>query len=154
MHRQSGAFDALQCCNCCNCCLPRGDKSDLHAKRLTFCKSARLHSNTRPLRPSAAICKRVQIKTWSRKQSRRWYKRVAKAQRQSQQEGPPQFDGAVHTLVPAVRVTKVLPTLRTVNAPGALMSYQSFLVKGSTLRKHRCQLCQWSRLPMRSTTAL
>ena len=39
------------------------------------------------------------------------------------------------TFVPAVRVTSVLPTLRTVNAPGALMSYQSFFEKGSTLQQ-------------------
>lgn len=36
--------------------------------------------------------------------------------------------------MPAVRVTRVLPTFRTVNAPGALISYQSFLLKGSTLQ--------------------
>lgn len=38
------------------------------------------------------------------------------------------------TLVPWVLVTRVLPTLRTVNMVGALMSYQSFLAKGSELR--------------------
>jgi hypothetical protein len=38
------------------------------------------------------------------------------------------------TLVPCVRVTSVLPALRTVNMVGALMSYQSFLAKGSELR--------------------
>lgn len=38
-------------------------------------------------------------------------------------------------MVPWVRVTRVLPTLRTENMVGALMSYQSFLVKGSTLHK-------------------
>lgn len=37
------------------------------------------------------------------------------------------------TLVPCVRVTRVLPTLRTANMEGALMSYQSFLEKGSTI---------------------
>jgi hypothetical protein len=30
-------------------------------------------------------------------------------------------------------VTRVLPTLRTANMEGALMSYQSFLLKGSTI---------------------
>merc|ERR1719445_3001349 len=35
-------------------------------------------------------------------------------------------------LVPAVLFTKVLPTWRTLKREGALMSYQSFLVKGST----------------------
>lgn len=37
--------------------------------------------------------------------------------------------------MPVVRVTRVLPTLRVVNMEGALTSYQSFLVKGSTLCK-------------------
>lgn len=37
------------------------------------------------------------------------------------------------TLVPWVRVTRVLPTFRTVKTDGALMSYQSFLANGSTL---------------------
>ena len=36
-------------------------------------------------------------------------------------------------LVPVVRVTGVLPQLRTLKFDGALMSYHSFLVKGSTL---------------------
>jgi len=35
--------------------------------------------------------------------------------------------------VPVVRVTGVLPQLRTEKLEGALMSYHSFLVKGSTL---------------------
>lgn len=39
----------------------------------------------------------------------------------------------LQTLVPCVRVTSVLPTFLTVNIDGALMSYQSFLAKGSTL---------------------
>lgn len=38
-----------------------------------------------------------------------------------------------HTLVPCVLVTRVLPQLRTLNIVGALMSYQSFLAKGSVL---------------------
>lgn len=37
----------------------------------------------------------------------------------------------VSTLVPVVRVTKVLPTLRWVNMLGAFTSYQSFLAKAS-----------------------
>lgn len=37
-------------------------------------------------------------------------------------------------LVPVVRVTGVLPQLRTTKLEGALMSYHSFLVNGSTLR--------------------
>ena len=40
------------------------------------------------------------------------------------------------TLVPAVRVTRVLPTLRVVKVDGALTSYQSFFEKGSTLQKY------------------
>ena len=40
----------------------------------------------------------------------------------------------VLTLVPWVLVTRVLPTWRLENMVGALMSYQSFLVKGSTLQ--------------------
>jgi hypothetical protein len=39
---------------------------------------------------------------------------------------------AERTLVPCVRVTRVLPTVRTANMEGALTSYQSFLLKGST----------------------
>lgn len=35
------------------------------------------------------------------------------------------------TLVPVVLVTRVLPTWRTWKVVGALMSYQSFLAKGS-----------------------
>ena len=35
-------------------------------------------------------------------------------------------------MVPVVRVTSVLPTLRLVNMLGAFTSYQSFLEKGST----------------------
>lgn len=42
---------------------------------------------------------------------------------------------AACTLVPWVRVTRVFPTLRVENMDGALMSYQSFLAKGSELRK-------------------
>ena len=38
-------------------------------------------------------------------------------------------------LVPVVLVTMVLPICRMVNIDGALTSYQSFLVKGSTLIK-------------------
>ena len=38
-----------------------------------------------------------------------------------------------HTLVPCVLDTRVFPMLRTLNTDGALMSYQSFLEKGSTL---------------------
>jgi hypothetical protein len=41
--------------------------------------------------------------------------------------------GPTLTLVPWVLVTRVLPTLRTLKALGALMSYQSFLLKGSTI---------------------
>lgn len=41
------------------------------------------------------------------------------------------------TFVPCDRVTKVLPTLRLVNMLGALTSYQSFLEKGSTLKRHK-----------------
>jgi len=37
-------------------------------------------------------------------------------------------------LVPCVRVTSVLPTLRLLNMLGALTSYQSFFENGSTLR--------------------
>jgi hypothetical protein len=37
-------------------------------------------------------------------------------------------------LMPVVRVTSVLPTLRLENMVGAFTSYQSFLEKGSTLR--------------------
>lgn len=40
------------------------------------------------------------------------------------------------TLVPWVLETRVLPMLRTENTVGALMSYQSFLEKGSTLHPH------------------
>lgn len=39
----------------------------------------------------------------------------------------------LHSLVPLVRVTRVLPGLRTLNTDGALMSYHSLRVKGSTL---------------------
>ena len=38
---------------------------------------------------------------------------------------------ATRTLVPAVLLTRVLPALRTWKVVGALMSYQSFLAKGS-----------------------
>ena len=40
-------------------------------------------------------------------------------------------------MVPCVRLTSVLPMLRTENMLGALMSYQSFFVNGSTLRTTR-----------------
>ena len=39
------------------------------------------------------------------------------------------------TLVPAVLDTRVLPTFLVLKTLGALMSYQSFLLKGSTLQK-------------------
>ena len=39
--------------------------------------------------------------------------------------------GGAHALVPAVLVTRVLPTLVLVKRAGALTSYQSFFVKGS-----------------------
>ena len=39
------------------------------------------------------------------------------------------------TLVPCVRVTRVLPTFFTWKTEGALISYQSFLAKGSDLNK-------------------
>jgi len=44
-----------------------------------------------------------------------------------------------HTLVPCVLETRVLPMLRTLKTDGALISYQSFLLKGSTLqgKRHR-----------------
>ncbi len=38
-----------------------------------------------------------------------------------------------HLLVPWVRFTNVFPIWRVLNMEGALTSYQSFLVKGSTL---------------------
>ena len=38
-------------------------------------------------------------------------------------------------LIPCVRVTSVLPTLRWENMDGALISYQSFFAKGSALRE-------------------
>ena len=41
------------------------------------------------------------------------------------------------TLVPCVLDTSVFPTLRTLKISGALMSYHCFLVKGSTLQRHR-----------------
>ena len=41
---------------------------------------------------------------------------------------------ALLTLVPWVRVTRVLPTFLEVNMVGALTSYQSFFEKGSTLQ--------------------
>ena len=41
-------------------------------------------------------------------------------------------------MVPWVLDTKVLPTFRTLNTDGALMSYQSFLAKGSTLQGKTC----------------
>jgi len=41
-----------------------------------------------------------------------------------------------NTLVPWVRVTRVLPTFFTWKTEGALMSYQSFLEKGSALQIH------------------
>ena len=53
-----------------------------------------------------------------------------------------------HALVPVVRVTGVLPQLRTVKLLGALMSYHSFLVKGST---PRCE--KRSSATQQSTTA-
>merc|ERR1719445_1844310 len=43
------------------------------------------------------------------------------------------FRPSLAILVPWVLFTKVLPTWRTLNTEGALMSYQSFLVKGSTI---------------------
>ena len=42
---------------------------------------------------------------------------------------------ARHSLVPVVRVTGVLPQVRCLKLLGALMSYHSFFVKGSMLRK-------------------
>ena len=44
-----------------------------------------------------------------------------------------------HTLVPCVLETRVLPMLRTLKTDGALISYQSFLLNGSTLqgKRHR-----------------
>merc|ERR1712027_92052 len=62
---------------------------DLSAS-VSFCKSAKDTSYTRPFKPSEA------------------------------------------NLVPWVRLTKVLPTSRTLKTDGALMSYQSLRVKGST----------------------
>jgi hypothetical protein len=46
------------------------------------------------------------------------------------------------TLVPCVLETRVFPTFLTLNTDGAFISYQSFLLKGSTLQednKHRHQ---------------
>lgn len=39
----------------------------------------------------------------------------------------------MYSLVPVVRVMSVLPTLRVLKYPGALMSYHSFFRKGSVL---------------------
>lgn len=44
-----------------------------------------------------------------------------------------------HLLVPLVRVTRVLPGLRTWKMEGALMSYHSFRVMGSTLELEQIQ---------------
>jgi len=43
--------------------------------------------------------------------------------------------GALYVLVPVVLVTRVLPTWRTLNGWGALISYHSLRVKGSILRE-------------------
>lgn len=72
-------------------------------------KSPRETSNTRPLRKSVAISERVLPQPSLR--------------RRQQHE---------NVLVPWVRFTRVLPTLRLVNIEGARMSYHSFRVKGST----------------------
>lgn len=48
--------------------------------------------------------------------------------------GQPPVPMAALTLVPWVLLTRVLPTLRTLNVVGAFTSYQSFLRKGSALR--------------------
>jgi hypothetical protein len=40
------------------------------------------------------------------------------------------------TLVPCVLETRVFPTFLTLNTDGALISYQSFLLKGSTLQEN------------------
>src|SRR5690349_13993783 len=43
------------------------------------------------------------------------------------------FKASLAFFIPWVRLTRVLPTLRTSKVEGALMSYQSLRVKGSTL---------------------
>jgi len=44
---------------------------------------------------------------------------------------------SANTLVPCVLETRVLPMLRTLKTDGALISYQSFLLNGSTLQGKR-----------------
>lgn len=52
---------------------------------------------------------------------------------------PGQLLPQLPTFVPVVRVTKVLPTWRTLKMVGALMSYQSLRKKGSVDKERRHQ---------------
>lgn len=119
----------------------------------SFCRSARLTSNTRPFRPSEAIPGQKQKCVGSQFSCspplsrmlhqiiyRTTFKVVFIYQSKRGQSPAPAFNmlwiqsiQELDLLVPWVLVTKVLPRLRMLNIAGALTSYQSFLEKGSTL---------------------
>ena len=104
---------------------------------ITFCKSAMESSNTRPLSPSEAICEEQSAREDDISTQRLLLNaddgmRPSTAYIDSAREGgilPMQ--GQHLTLVPVVLVTRVFPTWRTWKVVGALISYQSFLAKGS-----------------------
>lgn len=110
----------------------------------SFCRSARLTSNTRPFRPSEAIPIRHKVvcQDWDSfsvylEMSLITSTLYAYSQQWVCLHAPDRF--WVYLLVPWVLVTKVLPRLRMLNMAGALTSYQSFLEKGSTLQSYRGQ---------------
>ena len=88
-----------------------------HARKLLLALTAR-RLPTAPTAPTMAT-------RWTGARGR------ARAPRTVSETRPLRASEAI--LVPVVRVTGVLPQARTVKLDGALMSYHSFFVKGSTL---------------------
>merc|ERR1719424_1310896 len=84
----------------------------------------------RPLSCSDAIFVPV-VRVRCRNLRKWWSSSLLRSARLSSNTRPLSCSDAI--FVPVVRVTGVLPQLRTVKLDGALMSYHSFLVKGSTI---------------------
>ncbi len=114
----------------------------------SFCRSARLTSNTRPFRPSEAIprLQRQCVKCTAvcrdmMHMNIMWmsgdHTTVIIVFHLGHKLLSSRIPTAIlqHLLVPWVLVTSVLPRLRMLNMAGALTSYQSFLENGSTLQQ-------------------